>query len=118
MTARGPRSRGLLSAVAVAGLITGLCSACGSSSKSPSAAGTTGTTGAAGSAGSTSVASGVSGCPAAPGVTPTEVKVGVQSSQTGLEASYDCPSGLQRRRPSTWRTKVAGSMAKKCSGDL
>ena len=93
MTARGPRSRGLLSAVAVAGLITGLCSACGSSSKSPSAAGTTGTTGAAGSTGSTSVASGVSGCPAAPGVTPTEVKVGVQSSQTGPEASYDGPFG-------------------------
>ena len=70
--------------VAAIFLVVATCSSCGSSSKK--AAATTGTT--AGSTGGTATgAAGVSGCPSAPGVTPTQVKVGVSWDETGALAS-------------------------------
>jgi ABC-type branched-subunit amino acid transport system substrate-binding protein len=79
--------------VAVAALIAGVCSACGSSNKS--SAGTTSspsTSGAAGAASQTTTAQNTS-CPSAPGVTPTEVKVGVMYDQTGANSAFDSSFG-------------------------
>ena len=90
-----PRGRGLQPVIVVTALILALCAACGSSSKgSNSAAGATSTTGAGSpSTAATSTGGGASGCPSAPGVTPTEVKVGVLWDQTGANAAGGGPFG-------------------------
>ena len=84
---RMSRSRAVGSAVAALGLLVATFSACGSSSKGSAPPQSSASTGSAGSSGAASSAN--TSCPSAPGVTPTQVKVGLSTDLTGANAAQE-----------------------------
>ena len=85
----GRGRRGVPYVIVGAFLIAWTLSACGSSSKTPSATGSSATSASSTGASAAGATSGTGSCPTTPGVTATKVEVGVQSSQSGVESSYD-----------------------------